>query len=167
MVVTSDVKGNCASGECNYGKGDMEFESGAKYSGNWQGGKQSGEGEMTYKDGTAYKGEWKDGMQNGFEHIRLPARGGIIIKETGKNGRRHGQGTMVFPSGVIYIGSWKWTKGTEMAFFISANGDVLKVTFEKDDRVKDEPVTDEETRVKYIKLAKRVSKEAEEASERK
>jgi len=60
---------------CGYGvmlfKGEANLEE-KQYYGNWKDNQQEGFGVIVYKDGTVYEGEWKNGHKNGKGKLTLP-----------------------------------------------------------------------------------------------
>ncbi len=72
-------------------------------------------GEMVYESGTKYLGEFKNGRTNGYgKYIRLD--GGGYIGQS-KNGLLHGNGTHVYNYGTIYSGQWKKNKWHGLGVF--------------------------------------------------
>ncbi len=89
-----------------HGYGEMEYENGDKYDGEWKDGKHHGLGTMTYADGREYTGMWKDGIHHGLMGIMTYADGSIYNGKW-KDGKRHGWGRMTYQNGDKYRGEWK------------------------------------------------------------
>ena len=83
LLNAQDAK--CTSGNCENGKGTMEYFNGNKYVGDWKDGKKNGMGTEFYDQGCKYTGQFK-------------------------NGRRHGKGTY---SSVVHGKKWtgQWQNG--------------------------------------------------------
>ena len=126
-VLTIKKKG-CISGDCVNGQGTYNFQSGAKYVGEWKNDKihglgtytfaeghiyvgefkenlKNGQGTYTFPSGEKYVGEWKNNMKNGLGTWTHP-EGHKYVGEY-KEGKKHGQGTYTYPSGTIKEGLWE------------------------------------------------------------
>ena len=55
----------CISGNCTNGQGTYLYPSGAKYIGDFQGGRMHGQGICYYSDKSQYQGAWKNGYPDG------------------------------------------------------------------------------------------------------
>lgn len=96
---------NCVKGNCIDGQGTMEFPGGARYIGDFAGGKMHGKGILYFADGSKYIGNWHDQERQGKGRMVL-ANGdeyfGIF-----KAGKYHGDGKMTYANGNTYEGQWR------------------------------------------------------------
>ena len=77
------------------GQGQMAFNNGDVYDGQWKDNKMHGKGKLTYANGDVYEGDWKDDKKHGF---------GIYTWSDGRTysghwcrGKQHGLGTYSVP----------------------------------------------------------------------
>ena len=123
------------------------WPSGAKYDGQWKGGKEHGSGVCTWADGREYNGEWKDGKPHG-PGVYTWADGGKYVgdfkdsKRDGcgvytwadgreydgqwRDGNYHGRGVMTSPDGDKYIGDFKYGAYHGRGFKTYLNGSTYK-----------------------------------------
>ena len=136
----------CVSGDCSNGYGVMQFESGARYEGNFTGSKYNGYGIYSWPSGEVYAGQWKNDMRNGEGTRYLPnGEYGTCVYENDKlvkgfaqwtynNGdtyygvlgadfSRIGYGAYTFSSGGTYEGSWKNNVREGLGTMVYPNGD--------------------------------------------
>lgn len=59
------VDGHLANGRSRHGEGQIEYESGSFYSGQWVRGKREGHGKFVFACGDIYEGQWKAGKYHG------------------------------------------------------------------------------------------------------
>ena len=72
---------------------------------------KDGEGEMTWDTGNVYKGNWKDDMPDIFGEFRMshssPCGAGDVYIGNLKEGKMHGQGEWRWAKdGRVYNGNW-------------------------------------------------------------
>lgn len=87
------------------GKGDFNWKTGDKYSGEWRNNLRSGKGTYSWADGDRYEGEWKNHMQEGrglFYWSNGNRFEGLCL-----NGLRHGKGIFYSKNGKIERQEWK------------------------------------------------------------
>ena len=113
----SDWKGNEGkfTGQCRppapgqsrllpHGQGDMKYNTGLIYEGEWRMGVWHGEGKLVYREKVLYKGEFGNGTFSG--EGRREWRDGSVYKGNWKNGKRSGSGKFSSATGDVYEGSW-------------------------------------------------------------
>jgi hypothetical protein len=86
-------------------KGTQEFDSGARYVGEFRNGKRHGRGVYTWPNGDKYVGNWEGGKRNG--QGVFTGQNGIKYIGSYQDGKRHGVGTTIFPDGKKYAGEWE------------------------------------------------------------
>ena len=87
------------------GHGFMTYANGAKYTGEFKGGKRHGQGTLTWPGGDKYTGEWQDGEKYG--HGTMTYADGAKYTGESKAGKRNGQGTYTWGNGDMYTGEWR------------------------------------------------------------
>ncbi len=118
----------CVDGDCINGRGEMLFENGGRYVGQFRegrihghgtivfpdGGKYTGQflngeingrGVMTFSDGSRYTGQFRDGVLCGQGSLSFPD--GSFYKGQFDNGTYNGKGLWVSPYGIRYEGEFK------------------------------------------------------------
>jgi hypothetical protein len=117
----------CIEGDCENGKGTMNYYSTQKYVGEFKDGKRHGQGTLylplhrklsgkwrddaiiegtaTLSDSTRYTGTWQYGYRHGKGELTYPD-GRKYIGEF-HAGNKHGQGKMIYPDGRVYTGEYK------------------------------------------------------------
>ncbi len=124
--VTFD-NGNIYNGEFVYGvpsgKGLMKFQGGSEYLGDFKNGKMEGQGTILLASGDSYLGDWKDGEADGNGTYKK--NDGSSFKGTFKNGMRQGKGIVTWKTGDTLRGEWQEDKLNGKAIFEFANGDIL------------------------------------------
>ena len=78
------------------GQGQMMYNNGAVYLGNWLNGKRSGQGKMTVAN-DVYEGHWANDLPNGPGQ-RTFTNGNVYVGNLA-NGKMNGQGQMTFSNG--------------------------------------------------------------------
>lgn len=120
--------GNTYDGEFAYGvpngKGLMKFKEGSEYLGDFKNGKIEGQGAILLASGDSYIGNWKDGEANGNGTYKK--NDGSNFKGRFQNGMRQGKGIVTWKTGDTLRGEWQDDKLNGTAIFEFANGDVLE-----------------------------------------
>jgi hypothetical protein len=98
----------CISGNCQNGKGVFLFESGAKYSGEFQNGVLQGQGILTFTNGDKYLGNFVNQYREGQGKF-LFANGDEYVGKLKKN-KFSGEGTIKYANGNTYTGNWEDSK---------------------------------------------------------
>ena len=87
--------GKCLEGDCENGRGTFDYQTGMKYIGDWQNGKEHGRGKMTLELGTTYEGSGTYTLPDGR----------VYVGEW-RDGKPEGEGTESHPIGTSYEGQW-------------------------------------------------------------
>ena len=97
-----------------WGQGKMTYASGNFYEGTWENNKRNGHGVMHWlSTNERYSGNWKDNFQSGFgTHIWLDSNSDNKLLRNRYvgywlNGLRHGKGTFYYSNGSKYEGDWQ------------------------------------------------------------
>ena len=96
-----------------HGFGEMRYECGDVYEGQWECDRCCGLGVKTYENGDVYDGQWKDSKQHGTG--RFAYAGGYEYVGGFDAGRYAGHGVMRLKGEVVCEGNWstwEWTKGS-------------------------------------------------------
>lgn len=129
--VTFD-NGNTYAGEFAYGvpsgKGLMKFKGGSEYLGDFKDGKIEGQGAILLTSGDSYIGTWKDGEAHGEGTYKK--NDGSTFKGNFKNGMRQGKGIVTWKTGDTLKGEWQEDKLNGNAIFEFANGDLLETKWQ-------------------------------------
>lgn len=97
----------CVTGDCWDGSGTFIYPSGAKYIGQFQGGKIQGEGALYFSSNSKYSkyfGNWKNNYRHG--EGRMIYKAGHEYQGNFEHGHQSGQGTMWYANGDEYSGNW-------------------------------------------------------------
>jgi len=65
LLFPSLLSAQCIAGDCTNGQGTFLYPSGAKYIGDFKGGRMHGQGICHYSDKSQYQGTWKNGYPDG------------------------------------------------------------------------------------------------------
>ncbi len=124
--------GDAYDGEFAYGvpsgKGLMKFHGGSEYLGDFKNGKMEGQGAILLASGDSYIGDWKDGEADGNGTYKK--NDGSNFKGKFKSGMRHGKGIVSWKEGDTLRGEWQDDKLNGKAIFEFANGDVLETKWQ-------------------------------------
>ena len=85
--------------------GNMTYDDGAKYVGEWKGDKKHGQGTYTWPSGSSYVGEYKNDKKHG-QGTYTYADGSIYVGQL-ENDFFSGQGSMTLANGDTYVGEFK------------------------------------------------------------
>jgi len=118
-----------------HGHGEVRYQCGGYYVGQWQNDRRHGVGQMTYPCGDVYDGAWQRGMYHGRGTYRSPFRGGDEYQGEWQADKPHGCGWLRDSmDGVVYEGSW--VHGFKEGKFreVHTNGCIVEGTYECDER---------------------------------
>jgi len=91
-------RGRLASGRVRHGHGEIKYDSGSMYVGQWENDKRAGNGKYVFACGDVYEGQWKNGMFHGvgkyssaesdeyegeWVYDKMEGKGRYVSKETG------------------------------------------------------------------------------------
>ncbi len=110
--------------------GEMVFDNGDKYVGEWEDNKKHGQGTYILVSGEKYVGEWKDNNRHG-QGTNTWASGNKYVGEWEDN-KKHGQGTNTWVGGEKYVGEYKEDNPHGQGTFTFANGDKYVGRFKED-----------------------------------
>ncbi|MFT5512717.1 MAG: hypothetical protein ACI8SE_001115 [Bacteroidia bacterium] len=96
--------GQCISGSCFTGGGEMKWSTSLQYKGDWESGIPHGSGTFSDSAGMAYSGTFKLGFLWGDGVLNVP--NGVLYDGDFVLGRRTGFGTATFANGTRYEGNW-------------------------------------------------------------
>jgi hypothetical protein len=110
-----------------HGWGQLAYDNGNVYEGEWREGAVHGSGAKSYRNGDVYSGEWREGKREGkgeykyahghkytgeYKHDVCHGLGTLLTREGDKYtgewqaGRKHGAGTEVLRDGQTFVGRW-------------------------------------------------------------
>lgn len=95
----------CVKGNCIDGQGTMEFPGGARYVGDFAGGKMHGKGILYLADGSKYIGNWVNQEREGKG--RMVLANGDVYFGMFSAGKYQGDGRMDYANGNSYEGQWR------------------------------------------------------------
>jgi len=123
------VDSHLANGRSRHGKGQIEYESGSFYTGQWVRGKREGYGKFVFACGDVYDGQWLGGKYHGkgsysssdsdsyageWVGDKMQGMGTFTHRETGDvyeggfvNGLKEGVGKYTCASGEVYEGEYR------------------------------------------------------------
>lgn len=110
----------CINGNCQNGKGIFVFDSGAKYSGEFQNGVMQGNGILVFSNGDKYLGTFINQYREGQGKF-IFANGDEYVGKLKKN-KFSGEGTMKYANGTIFEGNWENNKPNGLGEIRFANG---------------------------------------------
>lgn len=94
----------CIKGDCYNGEGTMQYESGAKYVGEFKNGKIQGQGILYFSNGNKYIGHWENQYRQGKGRM-VYENGDVYLGDFQEN-KLQGFGKMEFAGGGNYEGQW-------------------------------------------------------------
>jgi len=110
----------CIKGDCYNGEGTMQYESGAKYVGEFKNGKIQGQGILYFSNGNKYIGHWENQYRQGKGRM-IYENGDVYLGDFQEN-KLHGFGKMEFADGGAYEGDWLSGKPHGKGMLQSKNG---------------------------------------------
>ena len=122
----------CVRGDCVAGKGEMRYEDGSRYVGEWRDSRRNGRGIHYRANGGVLDGQWQDDRPKGYGSYRFTNRARYAAEWTGgartgldpdawsvggvyvgqHDGRENGEGTVMYSDGVTYVGGYRDGKKT-------------------------------------------------------
>ncbi len=117
----------CVKGNCYNGRGTYQFDSGARYVGEFLNGKIHGEGALYFSNGNKYFGTWANQYREGKG--KMVYSNGDIYKGHFEKSKFCGKGTMQFSNGDVYIGLWEKDYQNGKGKYIFKSGDVYEGDF--------------------------------------
>jgi hypothetical protein len=120
LLFASPLSAQCVSGNCINGKGSFVFDSGAKYSGEFQNSQMSGQGILTFTNGDKYLGSFLNQYREGHGKF-IFANGDEYVGKVKKN-KFSGEGTMKYAEGRTYEGNWEDNKPNGLGEIRFADG---------------------------------------------
>ncbi|MFT4667258.1 MAG: hypothetical protein ACI8YQ_000414 [Polaribacter sp.] len=105
LLSISQLGAQCVKGNCKNGTGTYQYDSGARYMGEFKNGKIHGEGTLFFSNGNKYYGSWQNQFREGKGKM-VYANGDVYRGHFSKS-KFNGKGTMDFSSGDSYVGEWK------------------------------------------------------------
>lgn len=128
MVTEAEgIGGHLKSGRSRHGHGEVRYDSGSHYVGQWSRGKRQGNGKFVFACGDVYDGEWLGGMYNGKGRYSSVDSEGHALEYDGDwvRDKMEGHGRYIYKSsGDVYEGSF--VNGFREGFgkYKCANGDL-------------------------------------------
>lgn len=95
----------CLKGDCQNGQGTLAYPTGAKYVGEFRGGKIQGIGTLYFTNGNVYSGEWDGQMRHG--RGKMTQKNGTIYEGAFARNKMQGNGSMKYANGDKYVGTWQ------------------------------------------------------------
>jgi len=81
-LLSSPLFAQCIEGDCQNGKGTMQFPGGSKYIGEWKNGQMNGKGEFIFYSGAKYAGEWHEDKLVNNTNLNPTKKNGDIFADT-------------------------------------------------------------------------------------
>jgi len=140
MGVDSPGNGTCPDDEAAVWDnciGEITFNDGSKYVGQWKANTRNGQGTYTFANGNKYVGEFKDGKRNGqgtYTYGPNSEWAGDKYVGGSKNSKRNGQGTYTYANGDKYIGDFKNGGYNGQGTYTYANGNKYVGEYKDDKR---------------------------------
>lgn len=120
---------DCIKGNCKDGYGTCVYPGGAKYIGDFKGGKIHGKGIFYYQNGDKYIGNWNNQIRQGTG--RLVFRNKDEYFGEFRNDQMGPVGKITYANGNIYEGQWKNNKPNGKGVFHFVNKDRYEGQFAK------------------------------------
>ncbi|MEM1328377.1 MAG: caspase family protein [Bacteroidota bacterium] len=117
----------CIAGDCQNGKGKMDYGNGAIYEGEFRDGKIAGKGMLQFRNGNRYIGNWSNQRPQGKG--RMIYDNGNVYFGNFEQSKLHGIGRMEYANGDIYDGEWLEGNPHGKGTFQKANRDVYEGDF--------------------------------------
>ena len=117
----------CLDGDCQNGRGTMQFDNNNKYAGDFRRGIPQGKGMMLFANGNRYNGDWLAGERDGTGMFTF-STGDVYVGAFRKN-RFNGQGTMTRASGNKFVGNWENDQPNGQGKYIFTTGDRYEGAF--------------------------------------
>jgi hypothetical protein len=84
-LLSSPLFAQCIEGDCQNGKGTMQFPGGSQYIGEWKNGQMNGKGEFIFYSGAEYAGEWREDKLIHYTNLATTPQNGNILADTGSH----------------------------------------------------------------------------------
>ena len=110
----------CLSGNCQNGKGSMQFGSGAKYSGDFKNGLMDGQGILYFTNGDKYLGDFVNQYREG--EGKMMFANGDEFKGKFKKNKMAGEGALKYANGNCYEGVFRDDKPNGQGTLILTDG---------------------------------------------
>ena len=96
-------------------------------------GEAHGKGEMVYQDGSTYKGEFFHGQMDGLGGFVAGGdpKTGYTYSGSWKMGRKHGRGVLKWPNGQVYEAEWKDNVLDGNGWYTTVEGQRIECTWVK------------------------------------
>lgn len=127
LAAPAVVRAECVAGNCAEGQGEMRYDDGSRYVGEWRQGQRSGRGIHYRANGGVLNGEWQEDRPKGYGTYRFTNRARYAAEWTGTgraglepdawsvggvyigqhDGREDGEGTVMYADGATYIGGYR------------------------------------------------------------
>lgn len=118
------AQGVCTKNDCKNGYGEYRFVDGARYHGEFKGGKLHGQGVLYYPDGSKYVGNWRNQLQQGKG--RLTQSDGSVYFGMWNEGQFHGKGEFTYANGNRLEAIWEYGQAIGQGTIYFANDDVYQ-----------------------------------------
>jgi len=141
-LTTSTAWAECLRGDCVAGEGEMRYDDGSRYVGEWRDSKRHGRGIHYRANGGVLDGEWQDDRPKGYGTYRFTNRARYAAEWTGDarhgrdpdawsvggvyvgqhDGRENGEGTVMYADGATYVGGYRDGKKTGKGTMVYPSG---------------------------------------------
>ena len=118
-------------GRLRHGHGEVRYDAGNIYSGQWRLDKREGVGRFEFACGDVYEGQWASGRYHGRGKYWSPGGAGDEYDGEWRADRPHGHGRYLFRStGALYEGEWQDGMREGKGKVTHADGEVFEGHFE-------------------------------------